>query len=592
MTTSAIAIGVDRTGGLPPLGGASAGARDFADWATRQGMAVKLFTDENNQEVTLAQLQDAVEEILKQPCDKLVLYFAGHGFLLSPQVELWLLSKAPGRATEAVNLLTSRDNARYSRVEHVIFVSDACRSGGPTHRHRSVTGGSVFPTPANFDFDGKLDTFYATRPGDVALEYRDETEAVANYKGLFTECLLEALAGKEPTVIEEFRENSRSRWLVTSHRLEGHLKSVVPRRAEQISVRLSQNPMVIPEAHPPLCFVELASLPPPGRVDLGAGDAPPPGRGGPGAPLSTPAPDLTDFVAAMEDDQMSLDDAPAGPPPQPMYASLQPFAEQLTTLASARGRGHFETRTGFTVFGPVASAVAGEGLRVDVEPHGDLTHIRVYDPMDWQGRSLLIELGSGLGSVLAIKPGYIGAVSVEESQVVDVSYTPSDNVDFYELGYSAGASERIERRRAFAAAASRHGVFQLPAGKAEKAGDYLRTLKLLDPTLGIYAAYAYFQAGRMQQVLSVLRYMKGDPPPVPFDVALLARFPQELIDAQTAIAPFCPMLRQGWAALDLHPPSAQALADFRPLLLPSLWTTFTPEGVARARQALEGGEWR
>ena len=200
MTSAAVVIGVNETGGLSPLGGALSGAEEFVEWSESQGIPSTLITDKE-QPVTLTKIQDAVDSILEpRNCKKLIIYFAGHGFLLSPNVELWLLSKAPSRLQEAVNVQLSLSNARYCGVEHVIFVSDACRSGGPTHQHRSVTGASIFPPPVNYNFNGKLDVFYATRPGDTALEYKDNEDAVGNYRGLFTEALLDALSGSEKTL--------------------------------------------------------------------------------------------------------------------------------------------------------------------------------------------------------------------------------------------------------------------------------------------------------------------------------------------------------------------------------------------------------
>jgi hypothetical protein len=170
--------------------------------------------------------------------------------------------------------------------------------------------------------------------------------------------------------------------------------------------------------------------------------------------------------------------------------------------------------------------------------------------------------------------------------VVSVNYTPSSNTSTFYEEYEHAAG-RIERRRAFAATASRHGVFELSPEDADAAAGYLRMMKRLDPTLGIYAAYAYHQAGKVQQVRSVLQWMEQDSPVVPFDVVLLAR--------QTRFeraAPFCPMLGQGWALLDLHPAAAAKLAHLRSHLVPALWTTLSPDGVAHVRSMLEGGEVR
>lgn len=52
--------------------------------------------------------------------------------------------------------------------------------------------------------------------------------------------------------------------------------------------------------------------------------------------------------------------------------------------------------------------------------------------------------------------------------------------------------------------------------------EFLRLEKALDPTLGLYAAYAYIQIGKRKLAKSVYDYMTQEPEPVLFDVALLA----------------------------------------------------------------------
>ena len=577
MTDATVVIGVNKTGGLPPLAGAVTGANAFAAWAADQGVQVTLITDEN-QAVTLEDIQNAVDAILEpRNCKKLILFFAGHGFLISPQVELWLLSKAPDRGQEAVNVQLSLSHARYCGVEHIIFVSDACRSGGPTHQHRSVTGASVFPPPKTYDFDGKLDAFYATRPGDTALEYKTEQEAVDSYRGLFTEALLHALQGNVPDVVREYTDDGSQRWLITSDLLEDHLEAVVPLRAEHIDVKLSQTPIVIPESRVPQCFGELPTAPvSTRRTKRGTRTAAPPEEA-----------DVTTLVRGVQDDAMSFEPVVDVMTDAVSSAPQRVFSEQMERIAAVRGRDHFETETGFTVFGAVRAAVVGGSWKTEVfQADQDTFHIRVIPEGQAQARSVLIEFESGLGTVLAIKPGFIGTVMLEEGQVVNVNYTPSANTDLFQDEYAQDV-ERIERRRAFAATATRHGIFQFRSDEAKHAGDYLRMMKRLDPTLGIYAAYAYHQAGRIESIQSIVNYMAGDGL-VLFDVLLLARLPEPWPDH----GPFCPMLRQGWALLSLHPPAAERLAPLQTLLVPGLWATFTEEGVARVRNGLEMGEFQ
>lgn len=575
MGDAALVIGVNKTGGLPLLNGAVAGAEDFADWANAQGMAVTLVTDKGNREVTVSDLQDATDAILApRNCKKLIVYFSGHGFLISPNAELWLLSKAPDRSQEAVDVLRSVDHARYAGIEHVIFVSDACRSGGPTHQHRTVSGSAIFSPPASYEYNGKVDRYYATRPGDVALEFRDGKEAADNFKGIFTECMLRALNGKEPNVVTKIEDNGRDRWLVLADKLDPHLETVVPIEASNISIKLSQKPVAISESRVPQFFSEL--LNPPQTVRSGAS--------GPGSLPRQPG--LSRMVAAFQTSSLDLSGSAADLRGAVASDEENNFADQVDRLAAARGRDHFETETGFTVYGNVTNVAVADGWTADLFQENDVWHVRVNGSGNHYVGSILIEFEEGFGTVLAIKRGLIGTVVEEDGLVINVNYTPSAQSSTYDDEY-APIADRIERRRAFAATAMRHGMFRLEDD--EEAGDaaqYLRMMKQLDPTLGIYAAYAYQQAGHLQSIRSVAEYMGYDGL-VPFDVLLLARLP----DAWPEHAPFCPMLRQGWAMLDLHPPSLDRLSALRSHLLPSLWTAFAAEGVEIIRNGLASGEF-
>lgn len=122
---------------------------------------------------------------------------------------------------------------------------------------------------------------------------------------------------------------------------------------------------------------------------------------------------------------------------------------------------------------------------------------------------------------------------------------------------------------------------------------FLRTQKSIDPTLGLYSAYAYAQAGDLEGIESVFDYMSSEPEPVLFDVAMLAnkldkkhrhggRLPQ--------IAPFCPMLTQGWALVE---PNEMWLPTIirrvREDLRPGLWTSIEKSGVAKLWSQIENG---
>ena len=100
----------------------------------------------------------------------------------------------------------------------------------------------------------------------------------------------------------------------------------------------------------------------------------------------------------------------------------QQFTDQMRRIAQAQGRDHYETTTGFTVHGGLRGAVAGGGAAAEPFADGEVTHIRLNPSGTEEERSILLEFESGLGSVLAIEPGFIGTVVLEGDRVVSVSY--------------------------------------------------------------------------------------------------------------------------------------------------------------------------
>ena len=166
--------------------------------------------------------------------------------------------------------------------------------------------------------------------------------------------------------------------------------------------------------------------------------------------------------------------------------------------------------------------------------------------------------------------------------MISVNYTPSR-----EGGRWAGdASDqrRLDQLRANAAAAARSGAFRFDTPEeASWLADAIRVLKGkgVDPTLGLYAAYAYEQAGQLNQIRSAAEIMRGDLGLSLFDVAMLAdREPVVAAAGRGSVAPFCPMLSKGWnylgvARAQIPEPAAEAGHHLRE----ALWTTFESDAV-------------
>jgi hypothetical protein len=159
---------------------------------------------------------------------------------------------------------------------------------------------------------------------------------------------------------------------------------------------------------------------------------------------------------------------------------------------------------------------------------------------------------------------------------------------------------RIAELHALVATAARFGVFRIDGPRdarnraASQMADRIRILKGIDPTLGIYAAYAYADAGLLNQVRSVMGYMKDELRVDLFDVAMLAgvltgRPPGD----PNGPVPFVPMLSQGWGLLRVKdarlPESVLAAQDH---LRPGLWTTIGADGMRIVAGALRDGRLR
>jgi hypothetical protein len=499
---------------------------------------------------------------------QVVVYFAGHGILKSWDTEIWLLSDAATDPNEAVNLAGSVSLARQSGIPHVIFISDACRSIAADTRLAQITGSVVFPILPVTPQRPEIDTFYATLPGDPSYEV-PAAQSAANYHGVFTTCLLNGLAGPDRSVCETVDVQNRQLWVVSSRTLKPWLEREVPQSLQAVSIALNQVPELRIESQRPKYLALLPNAPP--EVPL-IFNAPPPAS----------PPTSTKTLRSLADQY----DVGAFFAPEIEIRSVAPivgdartatFNADVQRLVAVQGRQSFETQTGFTVVGTpiVAAMLEGASDGCDVFEENGSMHVRVR--LAESSGSVVIQFADGTGTCLIALPGYIGTATVEDGRVVNVSYTPAQNSPrWYDY---VNQQAEVEQRRAFVAVAARSGLLKLERDRAASLADYVRQLKILDPTLGIYAAYAYAQAGMIDEVESVFDWMARDwHVPVPFDVALLAN---RLVNPNGArVAGKTPMLTQGWALIHEGLPIPANLLQASNYTLPALWTTLSAEGVA------------
>ncbi len=599
MNKCAIIIGVNKTGGLPVLNAAVKGARDFERWAQAQGIVCTTITDEQGL-VTTQQIKAAVKQYVDaKTYDQMIVFFAGHGILKGPGDEQWLLSGAPDDPNEAVNVQPSRFLSRNCGIPHVVFISDACRSVPNDPLVTQVLGAAIFPNARPGNKRPDIDMFYATAPGAPAFEVKED-EAVKQYNGLFTQCLLKGLNGKVQEVIER-DDKDPGKCLVFARPLKRYLEKSVPEAAEEVNIMLTQLP-----------DVEVTSVPPAYLARLDADVWRNPARG-PGTEA-----DVYPQVPARDDEKEKTligEDRAEKEAEMKSYVDNTNFdvmstlngkmkgdiTTQITTdLASlyhARGRESFETHTGFSVIGvDDAFDIITDKGRHDKFRQDDHWHVRIF-PDENTNCILLVLRANGNGIPIAVLPGFIGTILVENDAVVNINYLPSRNNDRF--SYVESYNDEVSKRRADISLAARYGAFKVSGDRYQimDTASYLRNYKMLDPTLGLYAAYAYVQAGDIEQVRDIYQFMCGEPEPVLFDVAMLARMEEDndaalpATNPKKAESPFCPMLTQGWSYLSInyddYPPLLKRLARH---LVPGLWTTFTREGVALIESAIQNNE--
>lgn len=575
MSRAAIFIGVNRTGGLPKLADAAAGAKRMAvEWARKQPMdSVQVITDEKKA-VTARMIKTAVAKVVDPGnLEQLVIYFSGHGVNLLRH-EFWLLSGAAQDPQECINVAGSEDLARYCGVPHVIFISDACRTAAQGIGMQSLSGSEMFrPIDPNLP-RSPVDQFYACKLGAPANEIADPDTTTKEYRAAYTAELLPALTGRVPQIIEPGTGSHGDFGFVRAWPLQDHLeKAMAVRLADP---KLKTRVIQVPDA-------DIASRPTAwiSRV-RGVADAQPAG----GAPAPIAARSL-----AVEAIQIS---AGGGPGRATAAASAnggvllrRTSVDAARNIAEPFGPTHQESRCGFKLRGArVAEAFAVRG-RIDMHPvPADV--VRVWD-VRRPGTDVLLVLDDGSSVVLPAIPGFIAALTCRDGDLVDVAYEPSEFTDRWSE-FKRKASE-LRTLRGVIATATAEGTFRLRGPNAEALARRMQFAKGVDPSLAVYAAYAYSDHHRFDLLREMRRYMHADLGGVLFDIAMLDHQFNGTRPAQRrAVLGQFPLLSQGWAYLSgrkIKLPAA--LMRRMPLLQESVWTKFAPQSTPQLKSLFRSG---
>ncbi|WFP94934.1 caspase family protein [Ensifer adhaerens] len=575
---AAVIIGVDRTGELAVLEGCATGAEAVAKWLRDEGFDTIVLTDANDKVVTAAMVMEAVSTFVSaQTYHQLVLFFSGHGYWKN-ETELWLLSNAPKDANEAISWMETAEFAKDCGIPNVVLISDACRTIPQTKSATRVRGSVVFPNENLSTLRSKVDKFMAAAIGQPAYETKLAPEGTRT--SVFTHCLLQAFREPDPDFVDEVIDNGAPAFVVTNRKLGVMLQRRVPEVLAAINPTYAQDvdAEVLSDND---AYIARAKRPPAGAFpELG--------------PARQPSATLQEVAAVAVSKELGseINISKRRLSRVQQFAKQSGFDRKVDDAAVITDVRHFETQTGFTVLGDtVVDVAATSGATVEILTHGNADEAAVIR-VDLRGRasSVCIRFGNGRATVLAALFGYIAHVTVKDNAVVSVSYVPSEN-SFRWDSYAHRRVE-IEKLRAVSTAAARSGVFRLSDREeavafAEKA----RVEKGIDPSLGLYASYAYLQADLRDSIASVLDYMESDLEVLIYDVALLSKHPRLAGEPGQAIVPFCPMLTQGWNLLRSRGVALPGILDrAQDDLEPSLWTTFKEVSAAEIIEAIRKGE--
>jgi hypothetical protein len=526
---AAVLIGVDQVGGMPPLKDAAKGVRRMEQWARSQKIdTVDVLTDENNGSVEVGSIKKAIKRIVESGSfDQLIVYFAGHGVNIR-YGEYWLLSDAPSDTQAAVNVQGSEVLARFAGIPHVVFFSDACRTAAEGIRAQLVTGSEIFPNEGADALEKPVDQFFACTLGRPAHEIRDPKATTQEFSALYTDALVAALRGNDNRVLDWITEGAERIGLVRPRQLKEYLLGAVTARLKHLN--LQTKIIQVPDARITSSNDAWVSRILAGDMERGVAPVPISAT----TTIAMVSASLLQTALASDSVRLraELDNARA--------ISAVPESGLVKTFkqtAAPFGPMHHESKCGFKVRGDRIVEAVSTGA--ETELFAIPSNVARVNTLRYPGASVLLIFEDGSGVVLPAIPEFLAALTVEDGELVDVAYEPSDNTSRWHEFEQYG--KEIRTLRALAASSTKDGVFRLEGQGALGVARRLQYAKSVDPTLAIYAAYAYQDLRRSDLIREMSGYMGGDLGGRLFDIALLAR---ELEKKQQGHCPECLALRR------------------------------------------------
>jgi|GEM_PF-1255974 len=598
MNKIALCIGVDVIKGLTPLNKAADSARKFSEWAKKQEYDTELFVDSEVEKVNRRQILDRMASILdSRKYEQLIIFFSGHGVMRTLRNEVWLLSDADFDGSEMVDVRGTIDMAREAGIPHVLIISDACRTftKGSSFNYGQ---GDIFPPSKPGSNSNTVDVLYACRPGKPALEIKEE-----EWYGVFAETLLDVLEGNQPNSIKESSEEPKY-WFISAYELKETLPDLVQAKVIAIGSKLDQKPDVTVEYINPKPPISKFNKKPSNGLKLGGGAPPPePPFNKDNAfehmePGKISFEDISFLPVAKEDTQQEKIDKISeqiskGESVDLNFSYIKPLVKPFKLAGTWQNNSinidfpFQKSDCGFTIKGIKVKEVWVEGVKCTTKERIFNSKIFVTDihiPSEIVSSNGLLVLENGCSLPLAILKGYVGVLVFKDDRLLTVNYKPVQKNEHVYRSY-LDKLDKIEEARSFVAYAANEGfdyskVFNNVFNSKNQfdfddAGSLLRIGKALDPSLALYASYAFRQEGKFDKIKSVLTYLHFDNNAILFDVAMLGN---ELHEHK--LASQCPLMSAGWSYQHLFKDRVTPeFLEASKHLDTGLWTMFKPEGT-------------
>ncbi|TAX38953.1 caspase family protein [Rhizobium leguminosarum] len=561
---AAVVIGInDYQLPLVNLRAAESGASAIADFLKKEGFTVTRLLGGG---VRVGDIFDAVDAFVQNGAvEQLVIYFAGHGILVGTS-EYWLLSGATRNGNEAVSVKSSVDLAGNTRLVNAVFISDACRSLSPLVQVSQIHGSDIFPIGERTKHV-YVDQFYAALPGQASFEAKSIDDAARDYKGFFTTAFLKAFSAPTSDMIVKLPGDIG---VVPNRNLRAFLEHDVQVQAFNASITLRQLPEANIDSDLPVYIGRLQQ--PVSPRTLGATEF------APVSPASGVAKSLEAVGALSPGARLSIDQvvgaSDAGPAQAVLLAAIKQQSDEVPMA-----------REGVVVYGRRIKAMqvdqGGEDGIVD-HPHDNGRYVAFEAP----GTTVTLLLDDGTVTAQPVLRNFGTHIICTESGVSEVRFTPTTPSDLFEI-YRNDA-ENLAVLRGLAAEATRQGVLRFEGDRDERMrsarnfAERVRVEKAVDPTLGIYAAYAYANGQLWEGVKSVAEILAENLGIELFDAAMLAGRlkPDGSSRSGLPVVPWLPMMRQGFEALRASGVTLSVRIEAgRSLLIQDPWSAFAGDNA-------------